>query len=119
VEENKIIQINKSCEDITGYTLDEVREADVLLHVVDISHPNFEDHYHTVNKILAEIESADKPTIVVFNKIDAYKHIPEGEFDYTNEEDEQHVSLEDLNVVFLFPQLTVVFVVDHRSAADV
>lgn len=82
-------------------TLDEVREADVLLHVVDISHPNFEDHYHTVNKILAEIESADKPTIVVFNKIDAYKHIPAGEFDYTNEETEQHVSLEDLKKTWM------------------
>ena len=76
-------------------TLDEVREADVLLHVVDISHPNFEDHYNTVNKILAEIDSADKPTIVIFNKIDAYRSIEEGEFDYTGEE-EHHVSLEDL-----------------------
>jgi GTP-binding protein HflX len=76
-------------------TLDEVREADVLLHVVDISHPNFEDHYNTVNKILAEIDSADKPTIVIFNKIDVYRNIEEGEFDYTGEE-EHHVSLEDL-----------------------
>lgn len=76
-------------------TLDEVRESDVLLHVVDISHPNFEDHYNTVNKILAEIESNDKPTIVVFNKIDAYSAIDQGEFDYTGET-EHHVSLEDL-----------------------
>lgn len=76
-------------------TLDEVREADVLLHVVDISHTNFEDHYHTVNTILAEIDSADKPTIVVFNKIDAYESIQEGEFDYTGE-GEHHVSLADL-----------------------
>ncbi len=76
-------------------TLDEVREADVLLHVVDISHPNFEDHYNTVNKVLAEIDSSDKPTIVIFNKIDAYRNIEEGEFDYTGEE-EHHVSLEDL-----------------------
>jgi len=53
-------------------TLDEVREADLLLHVVDISHPNFEDHFQTVNQTLAEIDSADKPTIVVFNKLDAY-----------------------------------------------
>jgi len=57
-------------------TLDEVREADMLLHVVDISHPNFEEHFHTVNETLAEIDSADKPTIVVFNKLDAYKPKP-------------------------------------------
>lgn len=53
-------------------TLDEVREADVLLHVLDISHPNFEDHYRVVNETLKEIKALDKPTIVVFNKIDAY-----------------------------------------------
>jgi GTP-binding protein HflX len=81
-------------------TLDEVREADVLLHVVDISHPNFEDHYRTVNTILAEIESADKPTIVVFNKVDAYEAIEEGEFDYTGE-GEHHVSLADLQKTWM------------------
>ncbi|CAG5086736.1 GTPase HflX [Parvicella tangerina] len=54
-------------------TLDEVREADLLLHVVDISHSSFEDHFNTVNETIAEIGAADKPTIVVFNKIDAYK----------------------------------------------
>ena len=52
-------------------TLDEVREADLLLHVVDISHSNFEEHIASVNKILGEIKSNDKPTIMVFNKIDA------------------------------------------------
>ena len=57
-------------------TLDEVREADLLLHVVDISHPNFEEHIESVNKILGEIDSSDKPTIMVFNKIDAYKPEP-------------------------------------------
>ena len=57
-------------------TLDEVREADVLIHVVDISHPNFEDHYHTVKQTLSDIDSAEKPTIVVFNKVDAYKPKP-------------------------------------------
>ncbi|MEZ4778251.1 MAG: GTPase HflX [Flavobacteriaceae bacterium] len=53
-------------------TLDEVREADLLLHVVDISHPSFEDHIASVNKILDEIHSANKPTLMVFNKIDTY-----------------------------------------------
>lgn len=54
-------------------TLDEVREADLLLHVIDISHPNFEDHFHTVNATLAELGCGDTDTIVVFNKMDAYK----------------------------------------------
>jgi GTP-binding protein HflX len=57
-------------------TLDEVREADVLMHVIDISHPNFEDHYHTVNSTLSEIGCEEKPTIVVFNKLDAWKPEP-------------------------------------------
>lgn len=53
-------------------TLDEVRESDVLFHVVDISHPNFMEHIESVNQILSEIEAKDKPTIMVFNKIDQY-----------------------------------------------
>lgn len=53
-------------------TLDEVREADLLIHVLDISHPNFEDHYRVVNETLSEIDKTEKPTLVVFNKIDAY-----------------------------------------------
>jgi GTP-binding protein HflX len=53
-------------------TLDEVREADLLVHVLDISHPNFEDHYRVVNETLLEIDKEEKPTILVFNKIDAY-----------------------------------------------
>ena len=57
-------------------TLDEVREADILVHIVDISHPNFEEHYNTVNTTLAEIDSKDKPIIVVFNKVDAYRPAP-------------------------------------------
>ena len=68
-------------------TLDEVREADLLLHVVDISHSNFEEHIESVNQILDEIQSKDKPTIMVFNKIDAYKPEPldedEGELERT------------------------------------
>lgn len=57
-------------------TLDEVREADLLLHVVDISHANFEEHIESVNNILGEIDSSDKATIMVFNKIDAYEPEP-------------------------------------------
>ncbi len=54
-------------------TLSEVKEADILLHVVDVSHPNFEDHMHVVNETLKEMDALDKPMIVVFNKVDAYK----------------------------------------------
>jgi GTP-binding protein HflX len=62
-------------------TLDEVREADVLLHVVDISHPSFMDHIASVNTILQEIQSQDKPTIMVFNKIDVFTHEEADEFE--------------------------------------
>ena len=54
-------------------TLDEVREADLLVHVLDISHPNFEDHFNVVNETLSEIDKTEKPTIILFNKIDAYQ----------------------------------------------
>lgn len=56
-------------------TLDEVREADLLIHILDISHPNFEDQYHVVNETLAEIDKSEKPVILVFNKIDAYTFV--------------------------------------------
>lgn len=76
-------------------TLDEVREADLLLHVVDISHPNFEEHIESVNKILGEIDSADKPTIMVFNKIDAYKAEPFDEDDLITERTSANYTLEE------------------------
>ena len=75
-------------------TLDEVREADVLLHVVDISHPNFEEQIDVVNKTLAEIDVMDKPTIMVFNKIDAFCYEPREEDDLTPRKPENN-SLED------------------------
>ncbi|MDD2292948.1 MAG: GTPase HflX [Bacteroidales bacterium] len=61
-------------------TLDEVREADILVHVVDISHPNFEDQIRIVNQTLADIGAKDKPLYMVFNKIDAYRYEPYDEF---------------------------------------
>ena len=76
-------------------TLDEVREADLLLHVVDISHPNFEEHIQSVNQILAEIHSADKPTIMVFNKIDAYTNEEIAEDDLATERTKKHFTLEE------------------------
>mgnify|MGYP003682989933 FL=1 len=76
-------------------TLDEVREADLLLHVVDISHPNFEDHIASVNQILSEIKSADKPTVMVFNKIDAYTHETIESDDLVTEKTKAHYTLDD------------------------
>ena len=73
-------------------TLDEVREADLLVHVLDISHPNFEDHFNVVNETLAEIDNTEKPTILVFNKIDAYQP-PTNDL---NENEEDITSLDSL-----------------------
>ncbi len=76
-------------------TLDEVREADLLLHVVDISHPDFEEHIASVNQILLDIKSNDKPTIMVFNKIDAYKHLTIEEDDLMTEKTTKHYTLKE------------------------
>ncbi|MGG7034809.1 MAG: GTPase HflX [Flavobacterium sp.] len=76
-------------------TLDEVREADLLLHVVDISHPDFEDHIASVNQILMDIKSHDKPVIMVFNKIDTYKHLTIEEDDLITERTKRHYTLEE------------------------
>jgi GTP-binding protein HflX len=76
-------------------TLDEVREADLLLHVVDISHPNFEDHIASVNAILNDIKCANKPSLIVFNKIDAYSHETIDEDDIVTEKGKEHYTLQD------------------------
>lgn len=76
-------------------TLDEVREADLLLHIVDISHPNFEDHISSVNQILDEIGSADKKTIMVFNKIDLYTHEILEEDDLMTERTSKHFTIDE------------------------
>jgi GTP-binding protein HflX len=60
-----------------------VREADLLLHVVDISHPDFEEQIEVVNKTLADLNCGDKPMMVIFNKVDAYKNVPKDEDDLT------------------------------------
>jgi len=76
-------------------TLDEVREADLLLHVVDISHPEFEDHIESVNQILKDIKSDDKQTIMIFNKIDAYKADKFDEEDLMIERTSKHYSINE------------------------
>ncbi|RZM06403.1 MAG: GTPase HflX, partial [Pedobacter sp.] len=76
-------------------TLDEVREADLLLHVVDISHPEFEDHIESVNQTLQDIGCANKKTIMVFNKIDAYKHLTIDNDDLVTEKTTKHYTLDE------------------------
>lgn len=76
-------------------TLDEVREADVLLHVVDISHPNFEEHISTVDRTVSEIDGTDKPTIMIFNKIDAYQSEYRDPDDLSIPENNRHFSIDD------------------------
>jgi GTP-binding protein HflX len=82
-------------------TLDEVREADLLLHVVDISHPDFEEHIASVNQILLDIKSNDKPTIMVFNKIDAYKHLVIDADDLITEKTTKHHTLEEWKATWM------------------
>lgn len=81
-------------------TLDEVREADLLLHIVDIAHPAFEDHYNTVNETLKEIGAMDKPTILVFNKIDAFTFVKKDEDDLSPVLRE-NISLEELKKTWM------------------
>jgi GTPase len=81
-------------------TLDEVREADLLIHVLDIAHPNFEDHFRVVNETLNEIDKKEKPTIVVFNKIDQFVHVPVDENDLV-ERTPQNYTLEELKKMWM------------------
>ncbi|MGB0177827.1 MAG: GTPase HflX [Owenweeksia sp.] len=91
-------------------TLDEVREADVLIHVVDISHPNFEEHIETVNQTIRDIDNREKPTLMIFNKIDAFSFTEKDEDDlapktrenYTlNDWKKTYLSRNKTNVVFI------------------
>jgi GTP-binding protein HflX len=82
-------------------TLDEVREADLLLHVVDISHPDFEEHINSVNQILQDIKSNNKPVIMVFNKIDAYKHLTIDSDDLITEKTSKHFTLAELKTTWM------------------
>lgn len=81
-------------------TLDEVREADLLLHIVDISHPDFEEQIHVVNQTLSEIKASDKPVMMVFNKVDAYNHIEKDETDLT-ERTAENIPLEELKKTWI------------------
>jgi GTP-binding protein HflX len=82
-------------------TLDEVREADILMHVVDISHPAFEEHINVVNQTLKDIKALDKPMILVFNKIDAYKHVVRDETDLVTPIIRENYTLEELRKSYM------------------
>lgn len=91
-------------------TLDEVREADILVHVVDISHNNFEEHIRVVNETLADIGAIDKPILMVFNKIDAYRFVPKEEDDLTPRTKE-NISLDEFKSLWVAKEnLTSVFI---------
>ena len=75
-------------------TLDEVREADLLLHVIDITHSNFEEHKQSVEKILSEIKSLNKPTLLVFNKIDNYQAVEIEDDDLITQKTKKHYTLD-------------------------
>jgi len=81
-------------------TLDEVRESDLLIHVVDISHPTFEEQINVVRETLAEIGTSDKPIFMIFNKVDAYSFIQKDEFDLTIPTKE-NISLDDLKSTWM------------------
>lgn len=82
-------------------TLDEVREADILLHVVDISHPAFEDHIKVVNETLKDIKALDKPIILVFNKIDAYRFVERDPTDLVTPFTRENMSLDELKRTYM------------------
>ena len=81
-------------------TLDEVREADLLLHVVDISHPDFEEQIEVVDKTLADLNCGDKPMMVIFNKVDAYSNVPKEEDDLTPKTKE-NLTLDELKSTWM------------------
>ncbi|MDO4461426.1 MAG: GTPase HflX [Bacteroidia bacterium] len=90
-------------------TLDEVREADLLLHVVDISHPAFESQIEVVNRTIHELDDTDKPTIIIFNKVDAFSYQPQDEDDLTPKKRENY-SLEDLKATWMAKGAQCVFI---------
>lgn len=99
-------------------TLDEVRESDILLHVVDISHPNFEEQIKVVNETLADIGAGDKPVLLVFNKIDAYTHIPQDEFDLDNKKPE-NFTLDELKNTWMSKEHNPSIFISARNKTNI
>ena len=99
-------------------TLDEVREADILMHVVDVSHPNCEDHIRVVKETLSEIGAADKPVYLVFNKIDAYQYVEQSEFDF-EEKKRENISLEELKRSWIAKENTPCIFISAREKVGI
>ena len=90
-------------------TLDEVREADLILHIIDISHPEFESQIQTVENLLTELGCSDKPVVYVFNKIDAYSYIPKDPYDLSPVQPENY-SIEDMKRIWISRKKKSVFI---------
>lgn len=99
-------------------TLDEVREADLLLHVVDVSHSNFEDQMNTVNRTLKEIDGANIPTLLIFNKVDAYRFVEKDEDDLTPVKQE-NISLEELQNTWLAKSETPAIFISAKQKINI
>lgn len=99
-------------------TLDEVREADILVHIVDISHSNFEEHKQTVNKIIGEIGAADKKQLLVFNKIDAYTYTKKDEDDLTPRTKENN-SLNDWKKTWMANENTKTIFISAKQKTNI
>jgi len=100
-------------------TLDEVREADLLIHIVDISHPTFEEQIEVVNRTLAEIDKTPKPVILVFNKIDLFTFVPKEEDDLTPRTKE-NISLDELRTTWMnrLPENCIFISAKHKTNVD-
>ncbi len=99
-------------------TLDEVRESDILMHVVDISHPNFEEQLMVVNETLMDIGAKEKPTYIVFNKIDQYKYIEQNEFSF-EEKRRENYSLEELKNTWIAKENTPCIFISAKEKINI
>ena len=99
-------------------TLDEIRETDLLLHVVDISHPDFEEQIAVVNQTLSEIEAGDKPMVIIFNKIDQYTWVEKAEDDLTPKTKE-NITLEELKATWMAKSAHKTFFISAKTKENV
>ena len=99
-------------------TLDEIRETDLLLHVVDISHPDFEEQIAVVNQTLSEIEAGDKPMVIIFNKIDQYTWVEKAEDDLTPKTKE-NITLEELKATWMAQSAHKTFFISAKTKENV
>lgn len=99
-------------------TLDEVREADLLIHLVDISHPDFEEQIRVVESTLGDLGASDKPTLLVFNKIDAYTWIPKDEDDLTPKTQE-NITLDELKATWMAKMNDSCFFISAKTGENI